>query len=123
MRFMHWADSTALDQLDDAAIIVSGVDLCAHLRGHVRSLGRLANETRFAEIVRQWLFAINVFLALKRRQGGKGVGMLGGADDDGIEIAVLEFIVELAEIVVLPGVRRLFGGAEQVTVINIAQGN
>src|SRR5581483_6525739 len=101
-------------QLDDTAIVVFGVNLRSHLGGHFRSLRSFPNKTGFTEVVRQRFFAVDVLLALQRRQRGKSMRMLGGADDDRIEIAIFQLIVKFAEIAELPSVRRLLGSPQEV---------
>ena len=81
------ADGAALDQLDDAAIVVARVDLRAHLRRHAGRGRRLADHARLRDVVRERLLAVDVLLQLERRQRGERVGVLGRAHHDGVEVA------------------------------------
>src|SRR5207249_10471543 len=56
-------------------------------------------EARFADAMREGLFAINVLAQLNCRQSGKGVRVLGRADHHGVD--VFRLVVELPEIDVL----------------------
>ena len=94
----HRADGAGLDQLDDAAVVVVGVDLGAHLGGDLGLGGGLADDPGLADVVGQRLLAVDVLAELQGRQGGEGVGVLGGADDDGVEVVgVVEDLAEVAE--------------------------
>ena len=75
----------ALDQLDDAAIVLARVDLDAHLRRDLGLRRRLADLARLPDVVRQRLLAVDVLAVLEGEQGGEGVGVLAGADHDGVE--------------------------------------
>ena len=46
MDLGHVADRPGLDDLDHAAIVVAGVDLRAHLRGHAVLLGGFGDQSR-----------------------------------------------------------------------------
>ena len=76
-----------LDVLDDAAVVVAGVDLRAHLRGDAGLPGSLADEPRLLHVVRERLLAVDVLLQLQGGQRGERVRVLGGADNDGVELA------------------------------------
>src|SRR5262249_11652283 len=52
-----------------------------------------------------------------------GVGVLGRADDDGVELAVLERVVELAEVAKRLRLRVLRGRLAQVHLVHVAQGD
>ena len=47
----HRADRAGLDQLDDAAVVVAGVDLGAHLRGDLGLGGGLADDAGLPDVV------------------------------------------------------------------------
>ena len=93
---LHRADRPGLDQLDDPAVVVAGVDLRAHLGGDLGLRGRLADDPGLPDVVRQRLLAIDVLAQLQGGQGGEGVGVLGRAHDDRVELAGV--VVELAEV-------------------------
>src|SRR5204863_1353618 len=76
-----------------------------------------------ADVAGQRLLAVDVLLALERRHGGKGMGVLSRADDHGVELAVLEGVVHLAEITELLCLWGRLGGLEQVPLVHVAQGD
>ena len=71
------ADRAGLDQFDDAAVVVSRMDLGAHLRGDAGLGCGFADDARFLHVVSEGLFAVDVLLQLQGRQRGKCVGVLG----------------------------------------------
>ena len=75
----------ALDQFHDAAIVVAGVHLDAHLRRNLGLGGFFANLAGFPDVVGQRFLAVDVLARREREQGGVGVRVLAGADHDGIE--------------------------------------
>ena len=75
------ADGAGLHELDDAAVVVAGVDLRAHLRDDAGLRGGLADDARLLDVVGERLLAVDVLLQLERGQRGEGVRVLGGADD------------------------------------------
>ena len=118
--FGHGADRAGLNQLDDAAVVVGGVDLRAHLRGTFCRGGSLGNHARFVNRVRERLFAVDVLAGFEGAHSGEGVRVVGGADDDGVE----RFIVEkFAEVVKFGRLAVLGGGAGEVAVVYVAEGS
>src|SRR5262249_13709038 len=71
--------------------------------------------------VGQGLLAVGVLAQLQGRQGGEGVGVLGGADDDGVEVAGP--VVQLAEVGVALSPREALGGPVQVPLVDVDQGD
>ena len=71
--------------------------LIARLRGERRVLrGGLANQPRLPDIVRERLLTVDVFAVCQRQIGGECMGVLGGADHDGIEVVrVVEYPAEI----------------------------
>ena len=60
MHFLHRADGAGLDDLDDATVVVAGVDLSAHLSDAFLLCRGLGDQTRFLHRVRQRLLAEDV---------------------------------------------------------------
>ena len=56
----------------------------------------LADDARLRDVVGERLLAVDVLLQLQRRQRREGVRVLGGADDDGVELAGM--VEEAAEV-------------------------
>ena len=56
------ADGSGLDFLDDAPVVVAGMNLGAHLGGDSRFLRCLCDHPRLVHVARQGFFAVNVFL-------------------------------------------------------------
>ena len=97
------------------------MDLRPHLRGDT-GLGRgLADDPRFRDVVAQRLLAVDVLLELQRRQRREGVRVLGGADDDGVELAGV--VVELPEVHFLPRLRMLGRHLVERHAIHVADGH
>ena len=92
------------------------VALVAHLRRQLRVLrGGLADEPRFPDVVGERLLAVDVLAVRQRQVGREGVRVLGGGDDDGVE--VVRLVEDAPEIVELPGLREpLRRGVERVLV-------
>lgn len=82
--------------------------------------GQVRNDARFGDGVRQRLFTVNVATTFQRRGRGNGVGVVGCANNDGINVFLLK---ELAKIVVglRAGVIFLRGG--EVIIVDVAERN
>jgi hypothetical protein len=117
VNLLHLADDTGLDQLDDAAVVLGGVDLDAHLGRHLRLRRLLADLARLEDVVGERLLAVDVLAVLQGQHGRRRVRVLAGADDHGVEGGGM--VKELAEVGELFGVAvfgpgRLQGGAAHV---------
>jgi len=97
------------------------VDLRAHLRGDVGLLRCLHDRATFEDVARDRLFAIHVLLRPQRGQGGEGVRVLGGRDEEGVD--VVHPRVQFAEVFVGPRLREQRGGAVEGLRVHVAQGN
>jgi hypothetical protein len=62
------ANGSRLNELDDAAVVGRGVDLCAHLRGDAGFGGSLSDEAGFGDVVGEGLFTIDRLFQSKRGQ-------------------------------------------------------
>ena len=107
----HLPDRPPLHELHDAPVVGVGMNLRPHLRGDAGQLGCLGDDAGLADVVRQRLFAVDVLLLAKRRQRREGVGVFGGADDDGVIVGGLELLVEPAVVAESLGAGRLAEGA------------
>ena len=118
VRLGDVADRAGLDQLDDAAVVVAGVNLRSHLRRDLR-LGRgLANDPRFPDVVRQRLFAVNMFAELKRGKCCECVCVFTCGNNDGVKGVGL--VVDPAEVLELLGLGMFCRGAFDGGFIDVA---
>ena len=119
VAFPDRTDGPALDQFHHAAVVAGGMNLRPHLGGHTGLLRRLPDLPAFPDVMREWFFAIDVFLPLQRRQRGEGVGMLRSAHRHRIE--ALELVVEFPEIgkSLRPG--KLPRGGGEILLVHIAE--
>ncbi len=121
MRLCHRTDGAALDQFHHLPVILGSVNLDAHLGGDFHVCRRLPDAPRLPNVVRERLFAIDVFAVLERQHGGECVRVLAGAHDHGVEVTgALE---ELAEIGELLRARMFRGGGVEVSGVDIAEGH
>ncbi len=81
------ADGAGANQLDDPAVIVGGVDLRAHLRGDLGLGGELRDGAGLVDGVRERLLAVHVLLHPQGQGRGRRVGVVGRADDHGVDVA------------------------------------
>ena len=87
VTFRHLADRAGLNQLDHAAIVIAGVNLSAHLSGHVGSCRSFPNYACFVHTVGQRFFTVHMLAELQGGQCGKCVRVFAGADDDRIKFS------------------------------------
>jgi len=88
------------------------VDLRAHLGRPLAADGLLSDATCLLDGVGERLLAVDVFVEFEGRQCGEGVGMLGGADNDGIE--AVGVVVEPAKICEALGLGEPLGGRSRL---------
>ena len=119
VHLVHRPDGAGLDQLDDAPVVVAGVDLGSHLGRDLGLGGGLADDAGLPDVVGQRLLAIDVFAQLQGRQGGEGVGVLGRAHDDRVELAGV--VVELAEVATAARVRVVHRGPVDRRLEHVAE--
>ncbi len=89
VNFFDLADRTGLDQFDDAAVIVAGVDLRSHLRRELFVGRNLGQHPRFGHRVGEWFFAVHMLALLHRPVRGRGMCVVRGAHHHGVDL--LEF--------------------------------
>src|ERR1043165_3682187 len=80
MRFRDWTDRATLNQLNHPMIILIGMNLDAHLRGHFGLGGCFPDLARFPNVMREWFLTINMLAAFQGEHGGKRMCVLAGAD-------------------------------------------
>src|SRR5438105_2931472 len=102
MDFAHGPDGPALNQFDDAPVIVPGMNLGAQLRDAFLLARGFADDAAFGNGVREWLLAVDVPATLERRNSYDGMRMVGCADDQRIDAFLIE---QAAKIIVLFCVR------------------
>ena len=91
MHFLDLPDRAALDQLDDAAIVVRSVNLGAHLRDELVLFGKVREHTGFVYGVCQWLFAVDMLLHSQRHRGCRSVRVVRRADEHGVDLVGFSF--------------------------------
>jgi len=119
VNFLHLPDRAALNQLDHAMVVRRRVDLRAHLRGDAGLLRLLHDRAALEDVARDRLFAIHVLLRPQRRKDGEGVRVLGGRDEEGVDVVHLR--VQFAEVLVGPRLREQRGGAFEGLRVHVAQ--
>jgi hypothetical protein len=121
MNGRNGTDGVGLDEFDDAAVIGTGVDLRAHLGRDFGFGSSLGDEPGFPDVVGERFFAVDMLPELKRWESSKGVGVLGAANDDGVDVAGV--IVEFSEIDVFAGFGMFLGGGIEVAFVHVTKGN
>src|SRR5262249_42301492 len=91
------ADAAAADILDGGAELAVGALLAAGLQDAVELAHRVDHGRGLVGGQRQRLLAVNVLLRLAGIDGEDGVPVVGGGDDDGVDVVALE---EVAVVVV-----------------------
>ena len=116
-------DRPPLHELDNAPVVGVGMDLRPHLRGDAGLFGRLGDNARLADVVRQRLLAVDVLFLAKRRQRREGVGVLGGADDDSVVLRRLERLVEPPVVAEALGAGGLAESASERLGVDVTDGH
>src|SRR5262249_10052584 len=113
-------DRAGHEQLLDLPALRRGMALIARLRGELRVLrSGLANQPRLPDIVSERLLTVDVLAVGQRQIGGECMGMLGGADHDGIEVVgVVEYP---AEIIVFLRLRESLGRSIHGMLVDVAE--
>ena len=103
VHFTHRADDAGRDPVVDAAGSFAGMSLVAHLRGDLRFRRHTGQEPRLVHGIRERLLDVDVLAELHRGDRHRGVQVVGGGDDDRVDVALL--VEHLAEVGVLGGLR------------------
>ena len=90
MDLPHRTDGAALNQLNDAAVVVAGVNLRAHLRDALVFGGGFRHLASLGDGVRQRLFAVDVLACLESGQRDNGVVVVGRGDDDRLDVLAVD---------------------------------
>ena len=118
--FAHRTDDAGHEDFLDRAPGGRRVALVAHLRRQVRVLrGGLADEPGFPDVVGERLLAVDVLAVRQRQVGRERVRVLGGGDDDGVE--VVRAVEDAPEVVELPGLREPLGRGVQRVLVHVAE--
>jgi len=115
------ADGARANDLDGGGAARCSRSLVAHLRGDAMLDGQHLQLARLPDIVRQGFLAIDMLAQAQGRGAGHGVLMVRGADDDGVDVALL--VEHDAEILILGRVGEAPVGSGRPALIDIAQGN
>ncbi len=116
------ADDAALNPLDDSAIVVSGMNLDAHLCRQLVLGGQLSDDASLGDCVRERLLAIDMLAQLQGGRRGGGMRVVGRRHDDGVNLILLG-IQHFPIVTVPPCLRINFGGPIQEIRVNVAQGD
>lgn len=114
------AEDAGADDLDDAVVVLAGVDLGADLGDAGGVLGGLADGLAFGDVEGHGLLEEEVLAGLEGGDGLDGVPMGRRGDDDGVEFLVFEEFAEVA----ISGGRSLAGGdgAVEFVLVDVADG-
>ena len=121
MAFAHGTDGAGLNQFDHAAVVITRVNLCAHLSGEFFVCCREAsNRARLEYRVGKGLFTIDMF---SQPQGGARcdrVSVVRRADDNGINVLLLQHLAKV-------GIRFRLGEfrfcCREQALVNVAKGD
>ena len=92
------ADRAAFEQFDQPQIAGMLVVLGSHLSCDPFFASQPRDEARFLDGVRKRLLAVNMQAAAEGADSGRGVMVIGGADDDGFEIFPLQQLAIVEEL-------------------------
>ena len=100
--FGDLADGPRGDVLGDAADRLAAIALVAHLRQDLLLPGGLGQGIALGDVVGQRLLAKHVLAVVDRPHGSRGVVVIGGGDQDHVEV-VMALIEHLAIVVEILG--------------------
>jgi hypothetical protein len=122
MHAFHFADGAGLDQLHDTTIIISCMNLRAHLGDELFLFGQIGQYARFMNGVGEGFFAVDVFAHAKCHGGGRSVGVIRCAYQHSINFVRFPFQHD-AEVTVFACVGKFLCGGIQRVGIHISHGN
>lgn len=120
MEFFDLADGAGADDFDGAARAFHGMALLAHLGNNAGFFGFLLHPVHLVDGVGEGFFAVDVEAVLHSGDGGSGVGVIRGADDDGVEVFGL-FFEHGSEVTVAGGVWVFAVGAGCAGVVDVSE--
>ena len=120
--FLDRAESVGAEQFDAGAEAVGRRALVAHLGAEVLLGGELPHYAGFLDGPGQRLLAEAVLAHLHGHDAGRGVGVVGRAHGDGVDLAV-HLLEHLAVVEVLLGVRELLGLLVERLFVDVAEGD
>ena len=103
------ADETGLDQFDHAPVVITGMDLCTHLRDDLVAGRGFTHKTSFLHGMGQRFFTVDMFAVGYRKQGCWRVMMVRCSNDDRIDLLV-NLVDHFAIIAEFGGLGKAFGG-------------
>ena len=86
VHFADGADGAGPYPFTEEASVFGSLIANGDLRGDAGFAGDIGDAAGFVDGVREGLLAENVFVFAHGRGGNGGVEMVGGADDDGVEV-------------------------------------
>ena len=89
VNFADFADGAGLNVFDGETCFVRRMALIAHLRGDLGFLGLLGKSARFRDRPGEGLLHVNVLAKFHRGQRDRCVHVVGGGDDDGVNVFLL----------------------------------
>ena len=115
-----FADDAGFNLGDAVAHRVERATLVPHLGADAVFLGEVAEVTGFADRAGERLLGVSVFAGFQRLRGDAGVGVVRGADDDGVDL-VHHFGVEIAVVGVALRLFEVFRLTFERSFIDIAE--
>ena len=97
MRFGDLAKHAALHDLHDAAVVVTRMDLRAHLRDRLLRLRQLGDLARLGNGQRERLLAVDMGTGRERAQGRRGMGVIRRADDNRVKLHLAQHLAHVNE--------------------------
>ena len=113
------ADVAAADEVAGLLIVASRPLLCTRLNNAIVLAGRLDHPLPFPDEQVERLFDVNVLSRRARHDRHKGMPVIGGRNDDGVNVLVFE---QLSKVANLLRARTAGGGALlQTRLVHVAQ--
>ena len=116
------ADRARLDDLHHTAVIVPGVDLSSQLRRHSHFFRSIGDDPRLLHGMRERLLAIDVQSLADCADGGRGMVMVGAADNNRVNLVSLGF-EHLTVVSVAAAVGELLEDGFEVVAVDIGEGD
>ena len=120
VEFFDLADGAGTDDFYSAAGAFHGVALLAHLGDNAGFFSFLLHPVHLVDRVGKGFFAVNMESVLHSGDGGNSVGMIRGADDDGVEVFGL-LVEHGSKVAVAGGVRVFAIGIGCAGVVDVSE--